>query len=225
MGRKKKLIHFAENETFGNLFQYNFEQLQNEGFPLKGQWNSEFFKNDHPIVLELGCGKGEYTIGLSKANPQTNFIGVDVKGARLWRGLKTARDENIQNTAFVRTHIELIEHYFGPDEVSEIWITFPDPQPRLPHVKRRLTSPAFLMRYRKFLQKDGIIHLKTDSQLLYDFTLETIENEGHTLVYNTQDLYNESGEMEVKNIHTFYEQHWLRQGLSIKYIVFKLRHA
>jgi tRNA (guanine-N7-)-methyltransferase len=222
VGRKKKLHHFVENETFGNLFQVTFEQLQTESFALKGNWHTDFFKNQHPIVLELGCGKGEYTIGLARTNPDKNFIGIDVKGARLWRGLKTASEESIPNVAFIRSRIELIGHFFGPDEVSEIWITFPDPQPRQARERKRLTSPFFLKIYRQFLSKDGIIHLKTDSDLLYAFTCETIENEKHTALFSTNDLYAIEQPMEVKNIRTFYEQRWLNEGLTIKYVTFRL---
>lgn len=225
MGRKKKLHHFVENETFDNLFQFSFEQIQAEPFSLKGNWHTGFFKNNHPIVLELGCGKGEYTIGLARTNPDKNFIGMDVKGARLWRGLKTASEESISNVAFIRSRIELIENYFGNNEVSEIWITFPDPQPRQARERKRLTSPKFLEIYRKFLTKDGIIHLKTDSDLLYDFTCEMIEKEKHTPLFSTNDLYATTQQMEVKNIRTFYEQRWLNEGLTIKYIAFRLNEA
>lgn len=223
MGRKKKLHHFVENETFGNLFQRTFEQVQAEEFPLKGNWHTDFFKNQNPIVLELGCGKGEYTVGLARTNPDKNFIGIDVKGARLWRGLKTADEESLPNVAFIRSRIELIGHYFGPDEISEIWITFPDPQPRQSRERKRLTSPKFLDVYRNFLSKDGIIHLKTDSVLLYDFTCEMIEKENHTLLFSTNDLYAIEQPMEVKNIRTFYEQRWLNEGLTIKYVIFQLK--
>ena len=225
MGKKKKLDHFVENETFDNLFQFSFEQIQAESFSLKGNWHNGFFKNHNPIVLELGCGKGEYTIGLARTNPDKNYIGMDVKGARLWRGLKTASEESISNVAFIRSRIELIEHYFGDNEVSEIWITFPDPQPRQARERKRLTSPKFLEIYRKFLTKDGIIHLKTDSDLLYDFTCEMIENEKHTPLFSTNDLYATTQQMEVKNIRTFYEQRWLNEGLTIKYIAFRLNEA
>ena len=177
------------------------------------------------IHLELGCGKGEYTIGLARTNPDKNYIGMDVKGARLWRGLKTASEESISNVAFIRSRIELIENYFGDNEVSEIWITFPDPQPRQARERKRLTSPKFLEIYRKFLTKDGIIHLKTDSDLLYDFTCEMIENEKHTPLFSTNDLYATTQQMEVKNIRTFYEQRWLNEGLTIKYIAFRLNEA
>jgi tRNA (guanine-N7-)-methyltransferase len=225
VGKKKKLDHFVENETFDNLFQFSFEQIQAESFSLKGNWHNGFFKNHNPIVLELGCGKGEYTIGLARTNPDKNYIGMDVKGARLWRGLKTASEESISNVAFIRSRIELIENYFGDNEVSEIWITFPDPQPRQARERKRLTSPKFLEIYRKFLTKDGIIHLKTDSDLLYDFTCEMIENEKHTPLFSTNDLYATTQQMEVKNIRTFYEQRWLNEGLTIKYIAFRLNEA
>ncbi len=225
MGKKKKLDHFVENETFDNLFQFSFEQIQAESFSLKGNWHNGFFKNHNPIVLELGCGKGEYTIGLARTNPDKNYIGMDVKGARLWRGLKTASEESISNVAFIRSRIELIENYFGDNEVSEIWITFPDPQPRQARERKRLTSPKFLEIYRKILTKDGIIHLKTDSDLLYDFTCEMIENEKHTPLFSTNDLYATTQQMEVKNIRTFYEQRWLNEGLTIKYIAFRLNEA
>jgi tRNA (guanine-N7-)-methyltransferase len=223
VGRKKKLHHFVENETFDNLFQRTFEQVQAEVFPLKGNWHTNFFKNQNPIVLELGCGKGEYTVGLARTNPDKNFIGIDVKGARLWRGLKTAHEESLPNVAFIRSRIELIGHYFGPDEISEIWITFPDPQPLKSRERKRLTSPKFLDVYRNFLSKDGIIHLKTDSDLLYDFTCEMIEMEKHNLLFSTNDLYAIEQPMEVKNIRTFYEQRWLNEGLTIKYVTFRLK--
>lgn len=224
MGRKKKLQHFAENFTFDNLFQFRFEQLISTGFPLKSKW-SGFFGNNHPIVLELGCGKGEYTIGLARQNPETNFIGVDIKGARLWRGLKDAQLEEIPNVAFVRTRIELIEHFFGTQEVSEIWITFPDPQPQASRERKRLTNQRFLERYRSFLREDGVIHLKTDSTLLYEYTLQVIRDNNHVVLSSTDNLYEHQGEEVVKSIRTFYEQKWLAMGIPIKYIRFSLSHA
>ncbi|MDO8899404.1 MAG: tRNA (guanosine(46)-N7)-methyltransferase TrmB [Bacteroidales bacterium] len=223
MGSKNKLKRFAENETFDNLFQLSYEQLYQEDFHLKGKWNKEFFKNENPIVLELGCGKGEYTIGLARHKPNYNFIGVDIKGARLWRGLKTAHEQNMKNVAFLRTRIELINNYFSENEVSEIWITFPDPQPRNSREKKRLTSPRFLERYRHFLKKDGVIHLKTDSDLLYQYTMESLEAHSNPIAYHIDDLYAVAEEMEVKKIRTFYEQIWLAQGLKIKYIRFGLK--
>jgi tRNA (guanine-N7-)-methyltransferase len=224
LSSKNKLQRFAENETFHNLFQIGYEQLQNESFALKGNWHKDFFQNQNPIVLELGCGKGEYTIGLAQHYPSKNFIGMDIKGARLWRGLKSAAERGITNVAFVRTRIEMINHFFGSNEVSEIWITFPDPQPRKSKQLKRLTSPRFLKQYALLLKPEGIIHLKTDSELLYNYTLEVIHEGAHTLHYATDDLYSTEQEMDVKLIRTFYEQMWLAQGLSIKYLVFSLRH-
>lgn len=224
MSSKNKLQRFAENETFGNLFQVGYEQLQLEPFPMKGQWNKDFFENENPIVLELGCGKGEYTIGLARHYPEKNFIGMDIKGARLWRGLKNAAEEGLTNVAFVRSRIEMINYFFGKDEISEVWITFPDPQPRKARQHKRLTSPRFLNHYADLLMPGGLIHLKTDSELLYNYTHEIINSGGHNLHYATDDLYATTEEMDVKRIRTFYEQMWLAQGLSIKYIVFSLGH-
>ncbi len=220
MGKKKKLQRFAENETFENFFQYNYEQLQQESFPLKGQWNADFFHNSNPIVLELGCGKGEYTVGLARHRSGFNHIGMDIKGARMWRGLKDAQKLNLKNVAFIRSRIELSEHFFGPEEVSEIWITFPDPQPQQSRIRKRLTAPRFLEQYRKFLRKDGVVHLKTDSDLLYAYTKEVIEQENLPVYYDIPDLYADEQALEVKNIRTFYEQIWLEQGLTIKYLRF-----
>lgn len=220
MGSKNKLQRFAENLTFDNLFQYNYEQLINLPFEYRGSWGSGFFKNEKPLVLELGCGKGEYTVGLAQKYPDKNFIGFDIKGARLWKGLTLAKERGLANVAFVRTKIDHINYFFSEEEVSEIWITFPDPQPRLSRSKKRLTSPLFLERYKKVLKKDGVIHLKTDSRLLYDFTLEVIGEMALKLYYKSDDLYATDDEMEVKEIRTFYEQIWLNQGLTIKYIRF-----
>lgn len=222
MGSKNKLQRFAENLTFDNLFQYNYEQLINLPFELKGRWKEDFFLNDHPITLELGCGKGEYTVGLAERYPGRNFIGFDIKGARLWKGLTMAREKGLGNVAFVRTKIDNINFFFESEEVSEIWITFPDPQPQLSRARKRLTSPLFLDRYRGILKPGGIIHLKTDSDLLYEYTLEVIREKSLPLHYHTNDLYAIGDEMEVKSIRTYYEQIWLSQGLTIKYIRFGL---
>ncbi len=222
MGSKNKLQRFAENLTFDNLFQYNYEQLINLPFELKGRWKEDFFLNDHPITLELGCGKGEYTVGLAERYPGRNFIGFDIKGARLWKGLTMAREKGLGNVAFVRTKIDNINFFFESEEVSEIWITFPDPQPQLSRARKRLTSPLFLDRYSGILKPGGIIHLKTDSDLLYEYTLEVIREKSLPLHYHTNDLYAIGDEMEVKSIRTYYEQIWLSQGLTIKYIRFGL---
>ena len=225
MSKKNKLQKFAENQTFDNLFEYSYERILAEGFPLKGKW-AEFFHNANPIVLVLGCGKGEYTVGLARVHPDINYIGVDIKGARMWRGLTQARDEGLSNVAFIRARIDQIEHFFGPGEVSEIWVTFPDPHPGEGerNARHRLTSPEFLERYRKIVGPEGILNLKTDSPIMYEFTLhEVIEKQGLPLLYATDDLYANTDELEVKNIRTFYEQMWLDQGLTIKSLRFKIR--
>ncbi|HPV56712.1 MAG TPA: tRNA (guanosine(46)-N7)-methyltransferase TrmB, partial [Tenuifilaceae bacterium] len=172
---KNKLRRFAENETFENLFQPTMSDVMNGDFHLKGKWRSDYFKNSNPIVLELGCGKGEYSVGLAKMFPEKNFIGADIKGARLWRGAKTAVEEKMSNVAFIRTRIEHIASFFAPEEVDEIWVTFPDPQPREKKSKKRLTSSRFLNHYAKFLKPNGIVHLKTDSQALHAYTKAVIE--------------------------------------------------
>jgi len=226
MSKKNKLQKFAENKTFDNLFEYSYERIMAEGFPLKGRW-AEFFHNEHPIVLELGCGKGEYTVGLARVHPEVNYIGVDIKGARMWRGLTQAREEGLSNVAFIRTRIDQIEHFFDQGEVSEIWVTFPDPHPGEGerNARHRLTSPEFLNRYRKIVVPDGVLNLKTDSPIMYDFTLhEVIEKQQLPLLYATDDLYATSDDLEVKRIRTFYEQMWLDQGLTIKYIQFRINN-
>lgn len=218
---KNKLARFAENETFANLFQLTYEQITKEGFALKGKWNKEFFKNDNPIVLELGCGKGEYTVGLAKKYPNKNFIGIDIKGARLWRGCKTSNEDKMTNVAFVRTHIQMIESYFAENEVSEIWITFPDPQLKKPN--KRLTCERFLKLYKNILKQDGIVHLKTDSQELYEYTKdEVLIPSKREILYNTNDLYNSDFKEDVIEIQTFYEAMYLKIGKPITYLKFRL---
>lgn len=226
MSKKNKLQKFEENKSFDNLFQYSYERIMAEGFPLQGRWRTDFFHNDNPIVLELGCGKGEYTVGLARAHRDINYIGIDIKGARMWRGLTQAREEGLTNVAFIRARIDQIEHFFGPDEVDEIWVTFPDPHPGEGerNARHRLTSPEFLQRYRKIVKPEGILNLKTDSPIMYEFTLhEVIEKQGLPLLYATDDLYANDDVIEVKTIRTFYEQMWLHQGLTIKYLRFKIR--
>jgi len=218
---KNKLARFAENESFGNLFQYSYNEIM-KGVPNKGKWSSDFFKNENPIVLELGCGKGEYTVGLAKNDPNKNFIGMDIKGARIWRGCKTSNEEGLNNVAFVRTHIELIEHFYDAQEIDEIWVTFPDPQPKEFRARKRLTSPRFLAHYKKILKPNGIIHLKTDNDGLHQYTLEVIEEFGHKLIYATNDLYNSDYQGEAKMFQTFYEQKYLGEGDNITYLKFQL---
>lgn len=225
MSKKNKLQRFEENKSFDNLFQYSYERIMTEGFPLQGRWREDFFHNDNPIVLELGCGKGEYTVGLARVHPEVNYIGVDIKGARMWRGLTQAREEGLGNVAFIRARIDQIAHFFGPDEVDEIWVTFPDPHPGEGerNARHRLTSPEFLERYREFVKPDGVLNLKTDSPIMYEFTLhDVVERQQLPMLYQTDDLYANDDRLEVKSIRTFYEQMWLDQGLTIKYIKFRI---
>lgn len=222
---KNKLRCFAENKTFEHFFQPSYDELMT-GFPLKGRWHADIFGNDNPIIIELGCGKGEYTVSLASNYPNTNFIGLDKKGARLWRGGKTSHENQMSNVAFIRTQIELIEHLFSPGEVSEIWITFPEPQPRISKIKKRFTSPQFIERYRKIMKPEGIIHLKTDSDLFYDYTLEVIREDAHELIYSNNDLYNNPDDPRIKDViavQTFYEKRWLAEGCKIKYLEYKLK--
>lgn len=224
VGSKNKLKRFKENETFANVCQPKREQLLAGEFPLKGKWNELYFKNNRPIVLELGCGKGEYSVGLARKNPNKNFIGVDIKGARFWRGAKTAIEENIANVAFLRTQIELIEYCFAENEVSEIWITFPDPQIKYKRTKHRLTNQAFLDKYANILSENGMIHLKTDSEFMHGYTLGLLHGLRHEVLYANHNIYNSDGVPdEVTQIKTFYEQFYLEQNKPITYIRFRLR--
>lgn len=221
---KDKLKKFSELNTFTNVLQPSLNEIQ-PAHKIKGKWNLEF-KNDNPIVLELGCGKGEYTIGLSKRNPDTNFIGVDIKGARIWKGAKTMNDQKIENVRFLRTKIDFIEHFFSKDEVSDIWLTFSDPQPKRP--RKRLTSPLFIERYKKFLCPNGTIHLKTDSNLLYNYTLDEIKENNYTIIEKSTNIYSElipratKKLQETLSIQTFYESLWLKKNKTIKYIAFMI---
>jgi tRNA (guanine-N7-)-methyltransferase len=215
---KNKLQKFGEMETFPNVFQYPFAALQEKGFEMKGRWNELFFKNNHPVVLELGCGKGEYTVGLGALFPEKNFIGIDIKGARMWTGAKQAIEDGMTNVAFLRTHIELLNHFFGEGEISEIWITFPDPQMR--KINKRMTSTRFMKLYRQTLNKNGIIHLKTDSHFMYTYTCEMVKINHFPIIIQTDDLYHSRLADEILSIQTFYEQQWLDRGLNIKYLKF-----
>lgn len=222
MSKKNKLQHFAENETFDNMFQLSYEELT-AGFKYRGCWSRDFFKNDNDIIVELGCGKGEYTVGLAKRFPDKNFIGVDIKGARIWRGLKNVEEGVVGNAAFIRSRINLIEFMFGPEEVSEIWITFPDPHPMISKSRRRLTSPRFIERYYKVLKPGGIINLKTDNIIFFEYTQDVIKEDGHKLLYHTYDVYGEENESVLTDIQTFYEKIWLKNGTKIKYLKFQLK--
>lgn len=224
MGSKNKLKRFRENETFDNVVQPSRDEVISGNFSLKGKWASTFFKNTKPIVLELGCGKGEYSVGLAERYPEKNFIGIDIKGARFWRGAKTALENNLQNVGFLRTQIELIESCFAQDEVSEIWITFPDPQIKYKRTKHRLTNSEFLERYKNILKKDGIIHLKTDSEFLHGYTLGLLHGLGHEVLYANHHVYKNEGAPEVVTaIQTFYETQYLSLNKPITYIQFKLK--
>lgn len=220
MGSKNKLKRFKENETFTNVFQPSREEVLNKTLGKEGQW-AQFFGNNNPIVLELGCGKGEYTVGLAKRYPNKNFIGIDIKGARFWRGAKTALEESLPNVAFIRTQIELVAHLFFSHEVSEIWITFPDPQIKYKRTKHRLTNPVFLDRYKQILSPTGCVHLKTDSEYMHGYTLGLLQGMGLPIAYANHDVYkNEGSPEEVLGIQTFYENQYLAVGKPITYLRF-----
>ncbi|MBZ0326699.1 MAG: tRNA (guanosine(46)-N7)-methyltransferase TrmB [Altibacter sp.] len=224
MGSKNKLKRFRENETFANVVQPSREEIFNNTYNLKGNWNRDFFKNDHPIVLELGCGKGEYSVNLAKAYPNKNFIGVDIKGARFWRGAKTALEEGLHNVGFLRIQIELIDHLFAEGEVDEIWITFPDPQIKYKRTKHRLTNIEFLNRYKKILRTGGLIHLKTDSEFMHGYTLGLLHGLDEVIEYAHHDVYgNDQSPTEVTQIQTFYESQYLAENKKITYVRFKFR--
>nr|WP_262918722.1 tRNA (guanosine(46)-N7)-methyltransferase TrmB [Flavobacterium sp. HXWNR69] len=224
VGSKNKLKRFKENETFTNVFQPTREEVVGDQFPLKGKWSSDFFKNDNPIVLELGCGKGEYSVGLAERFPEKNFIGIDIKGARFWRGAKTAVESGMNNVAFVRTQIELIQHIFAENEVSEIWITFPDPQIKYKRTKHRMTNAEFLERYKKILKPNGLMHLKTDSEFMHGYTLGLLHGLGHEVIYANHNIYkNEGAPAEVTGIQTFYESQYLEVNKPITYIKFRIK--
>ncbi len=216
---KKKLIHFQENLSFPHLFQPTYSDLY-PGYPMRSKWHEQFFGNDHPITLELGCGKGEYTVGLAAKYPEKNFIGMDWKGARLWRGCKTVADEGLKNVGFIRTQVDHIEQVFAPGEISEIWITFPDPQVR--KARRRLTAPFFLDKYRNVLSADGIIHLKTDDPFFYSYTLDVIHDYAFGVMWCTDDLYQTGMIDDVLTIQTYYEKRWLAMEKKICYLKFQL---
>ena len=230
---KGKLQKFAEMETFKNVFQYPYSVVSEVPFEVKGHWREQYFHNNNPIVLELGCGKGEYTVGLARVYPDINFIGVDIKGARIYTGAKQALEEGLDNVAFLRTSIEIIDRFFSEDEVQEIWLTFSDPQ--MKNVHKRLTSTFFMTRYRRFLIDGGVVHLKTDSNFLFTYTTYMVEKNTLPVLFCTEDLYeNELGEdsvvksdmdektREILGIHTYYENQWIERGLNIKYMKFLL---
>ncbi len=223
---KNKLARFAENKSLANVIQPTREEAL-AGFHLKGKWREEIFKNNNPIVLELGCGKGEYTVGLAKAFPEKNFIGIDIKGARFWFGAKEATEKGMHNAAFLRTQIELIEYFFAENEVDEIWITFPDPQIKYRRTKHRLTHPDFLARYKKILKPGGIVHLKTDSEFLHGYTLGLLQGAGHEIITAHHDIYGapeyEANTPLLREVKTYYEGLFEAKGKTITYIKFRIK--
>ena len=219
---KDKIRRFAENETFACLVQPAFDEVFHKDYKLKGRWRNDFFKNENPLCLELGCGRGEYTVALGQRNPETNYIGIDIKGARMWRGAKTATEYHIANVGFLRTRIEFITSFFAPGEVDEIWITFPDPQLKKGREKKRLTAPGFLSMYAQFLKPDGVIHLKTDSQRLHEYTKSVVALNNLPVEECNADIYGTGLADETLSVKTAYESRYLAEGLPITYIRFRL---
>ncbi|MFR9620802.1 MAG: tRNA (guanosine(46)-N7)-methyltransferase TrmB [Rikenellaceae bacterium] len=222
---KDKLRRFAENLTFECFVQPDFDDIFRKDHPLKGRWHEEFFKNSNPIVLELGCGKGEYTVALARRDANRNYIGIDIKGARMWRGAKSATEEGLSNVGFLRTRIEFINSFFAEGEVAELWITFPDPQLKTRRAKKRLTSPLFLSQYARMLTEDGVINLKTDSKHLYDYTSEVIRHFGLPCEVSNDDIYGSGYADETLSVKTAYETMFLDRGLPITYTRFGLGGA
>lgn len=231
MAGKRKLEHFAEMKTFPHVFEPSLEEVFHKPYKFKGNWRKEVFKNNKPLVLELGCGKGEYSVGMARKFPDKNFIGIDIKGARMWRGAKTSFEEKLANVAFLRTRIEFIESCFASNEVDEIWITFPDPQMKDRREKKRLTGPLFIERYRQFLKPDGIVHLKTDSEFFYEFSVEQTKINQYEVLESTADLYGEkiasfdTDTQEILSIKTHYEGIFTEKGHKIHYLKFKIHGA
>ena len=235
MSGKQKLFRFEQIKSFPNVLEPELKQILKKGntfdlvkHPMSGKWNKQFFKNNQPIVLELACGKGEYAVGMGKKFTKKNFLGVDIKGARLWRGAKTALDENLSNVGFLRTRIDFIDAFFQPGEVDEIWITFPDPQPQNNRARKRLTHKLFIDRYAQFLRPGGLVHLKTDSDFFFEYTMEEIKQQGYELVAHSHDLYGEliddldSDIRDILEIKTHYEKIFTAKGHVIKYCKFKI---
>jgi len=215
---KNKLSKFADVHALPNVVEVPYAELITGSYPLKGNWSRQFFGNDNPVVLELGCGKGEYTVGLAENFPDKNFIGIDIKGARIWTGATAAHEKGLKNAGFIRTYVELLPAFFGPEEISEIWITFPDPQ--MKKQRKRLTSTKLLTHYGKMMKQGGVIHLKTDSSFLYQYTTALVHLNGFKVEAETDDLYSSEYADEIRGIKTYYEVQWLSRGLKIKYLRF-----
>jgi tRNA (guanine-N7-)-methyltransferase len=219
---KNKLKKFDEMDAFPHVFQFSFDDFRaGKPFEMRGEWGKQFFGNDNPIVLELGCGRGEYTVGLAKLFPEKNFIGIDIKGARMWTGARQAQEEKLSNVAFLRTKIELVSHFFSENEVSEIWLTFPDPQ--MKKTTKRMTATNFMAQYQRFMCSGGIVHLKTDINFMFTYTREMVEANHYRVLLCTNDLYHSNITDNILNIKTYYEQQWLARGISIKYLKFELQ--
>lgn len=223
---KNKLMKFDEMKSMERVFEPSMSDFIEVKYPLKGNWNKEVFKNDNPIVLELGCGKGEYSVGMGRKYPHKNFVGIDIKGARIWKGAKEANEEGLTNVAFLRNVVDFVEHFFAENEIDEIWCTFSDPQPKKPN--KRLTSRQFINRYKKVLKPNGIVHLKTDNTLLYEFTLEEIEEYGYETLANSNNIYEKDWNtfseefQEILSIKTHYETLFANKGFKIKYVAFRV---
>jgi len=219
---KNKLSKFADLATYEHVVQVTYKHVQENGFQYKGKWSETFFGNNNPVILELGCGKGEYTVKLAKHYPEFNFIGLDIKGSRMWKGATQAKDQGLKNVGFLRTNIENIRMFFAENEVAEIWLTFPDPQ--MKRTRKRMTATNFISNYRQIMVPNGIIHLKSDSNFMYQYTDAMVAENKFELIRKTDDLYHSELLDEVLSIKTFYEKQWLERGLTIKYLAFKLSH-
>jgi len=219
---KGKLRRFEELKTFDNVFEPSVDEVFRKDFKLKNKWKGKYFGNDHPLILELGCGKGEYSIGLAEKFPDKNFIGIDIKGARIWKGATHAKKNQLRNVAFIRTRIEFVTSLFGRDEIDEIWVTFPDPQLKKRRNKKRLTASRYLNAYREFLRDGGFVHLKTDNLVLYNYTLDLVKGNDLPLVFASEDLYGSQQDELVHGIRTYYENRFIAKGLNILYLKFRL---